>query len=415
MKKTIMVDIIRPGSINAIIGPVGTLKRVVRNRPFFLARGYDITVFSNDGQMREAADIPSAPIANSAAPKGVLYRMKIWMRKLARHSYLLGRFYMNKSYLATKQLIAKYVDLGRTPDIIQFHSDLECYLYLKMRKEDRAKIVMFLHSDGIPYEMECQYFPKLRGTRYINRMINNQKWTSSQVDQCVFIANIGRVNYLRYFPDFDASKSCVILNGIDNYTDAQNTEISAIRSGLQDSPFKYRLCCSGTMNSRKGHRIIIEALHLISEKQRMKIHVDFFGEGPDRPVLEEAVSKYHLEDHISFFGAIPNIEIYRYLSRENIYILMSKNEGLPISIIEALRAGLPVISTKVSGIPELVREEYNGLLIDPDVDQLVEILENIDSYNWEEMGRHSALRFENEFTFDRMQNQICDMYDKITS
>ena len=101
------------------------------------------------------------------------------------------------------------------------------------------------------------------------------------------------------------------------------------------------------------------------------------------------------------------------MAEQNIYILMSQNEGLPISIIEAMRAGLPVISTKVAGIPEIVKEGYNGLLLQPSTEELVPILENLDKYDWKDMGNNSRKRFEDELTFDRMRKAFCDMFDSI--
>ena len=91
---------------------------------------------------------------------------------------------------------------------------------------------------------------------------------------------------------------------------------------------------------------------------------------------------------------------------------MSNNEGLPISIIEAMRAGLPVISTNVSGIPEQIEPLYNGLLIEPSVDELVKVLNNLPQYDWKSMGENSRKRFEKEFTFKQMMNSYCDMLDQ---
>ena len=91
---------------------------------------------------------------------------------------------------------------------------------------------------------------------------------------------------------------------------------------------------------------------------------------------------------------------------------MSKNEGLPISIIEAMRAGLPVISTKISGIPELV-DKTNGILVNPDTEELKIVFNNIFRYNWSEMGHCSLVSFENEFTFEMMEKEYCDMLDSM--
>ena len=90
---------------------------------------------------------------------------------------------------------------------------------------------------------------------------------------------------------------------------------------------------------------------------------------------------------------------------------MSQLEGLPISIIEALRSGLPIISTNISGIPELLRND-NGVLIDPDIDQLVTVLENLDDYNWDSMGKRSRELFESYYSFKRMRTNYLQMLNK---
>ena len=101
------------------------------------------------------------------------------------------------------------------------------------------------------------------------------------------------------------------------------------------------------------------------------------------------------------------------LSQFTAIILTSRNEGLPISIIEAMREGLAIISTNISGIPELVENKHNGLLIDRSVEQLKEIFNNMDSYNWEDMGENSLKLFEDKFTLDRVFTEYCDIYDSL--
>ena len=93
---------------------------------------------------------------------------------------------------------------------------------------------------------------------------------------------------------------------------------------------------------------------------------------------------------------------------------MSKNEGLPISLLEAMRAGLPIIATKVSGIPECIDEGYNGFLLEPESRNLINLLMKLSEYNWEEMGRNSFEKYNREFTFNRMMKEFCDMFDRLT-
>lgn len=403
MKK---VDIVKPGSLNNIIGPVGTIKRILNNRDFFITRGYDIQVFTNDSFIQKT-DENKHIVANKSN-----FSLKARLRIFAHKSFLLSIMYLLKGNYETKKLIKNYLKLKRHPDIVVFHSYIECYYFLKLCKDKNIKVVMFLHSDGIPYKMEQNYFPKIKDSYWVKYMIKCQQWTAEHVDRIVFIARIGRENFLKYFPTVKQEKTLVILNGIDDLTDDEWKFSETINSDKYKH-FKYRLCCVGTINFRKGQRLIVDALSKINKEKLKLIHVTFVGEGPERLILEEWVRKNNIADNVEFVGSIPNNQVYKYLLASNIYILTSNNEGLPISIIEAMRVGLPIISTKVSGIPELVTED-NGVLINPDSKELAEIFTNIDKYNWTRMGECSREKFLNQFTFSRMRDEYCDMLDHLS-
>ena len=120
-----------------------------------------------------------------------------------------------------------------------------------------------------------------------------------------------------------------------------------------------------------------------------------------------------MSKNISLLGSIDNSKIDDYLSKADIFILMSRNEGLPISIIEAMREGLPVISTNISGIPELIENGNNGILLEPDVSQLTNLLNHIDLYNWKVMGESSKKIYKEKFTLDRMFSEYCEMYNSL--
>lgn len=409
------VDIIRPGSLSAIIGPVGTLKRILKNREYFHSRGYDVSLFTSDSlQVGPIIDPPTTTNQKVVSKKSIIRRRIVSIIKMnARKNLWIAKWYIEKRHKQTEKLVDYYLSLNRTPDIIEFHSDYECQMYLKKRKDKKAKTVMFLHTDGIPFKMMLQYYPCLEGSKYFQKLSNDFAWTVSNADRIVFIARIGQSNFIKYFPNRSMNDTSVILNGIDDLSVEQKQEVNDIKQSLKDSVFKYRLCCTGTINNRKGHRIIIEAMHQMNKDLLKQVHVDFVGEGSERPVLEKLVKDYGLEENISFLGLIPNVDVYRCLAKNNIYILMSKNEGLPISIIEAMRAGLPIISTQISGIPELVDDGFNGFLLNPNVDELTDLLNKLPEYNWAEMGSNSRNRFVEEFTFERMGKEFCDMFDKV--
>lgn len=395
---------------------MGTMKRILMNRDYFESRGYHVSIFTFESiELGAFDDISQVPQAQSS-PKKPTVRMKVtsYLRKYVMKNKFLTVLSMRKNHKKTEKLIDYYLSLERTPDIVQLHSHYDGSYYCKTRKNTNPKFVVFLHSNGIPYDQELCTYPLLQKTKYYNYVKDLLDNMINQANFMGFIANKGQKNFLEHYPNRSKSDTIVVRNGIDDLDDNQVLTFESVKSNSKSS-YKYRLCTVGTISFRKGQRLIIETLHSLSQELLKEIHVDFIGEGPERPILESMVEDYGLSDNVTFYGGVPNVDVYKYLAKNNIYILMSKNEGLPISILEAMRVGLPIISTNVAGIPECIDNGYNGFLLEPDdKKQLSSLLERLPEYDWEKMGENSKEKFHREFTFERMKREFCDMYDKLT-
>ena len=86
------------------------------------------------------------------------------------------------------------------------------------------------------------------------------------------------------------------------------------------------------------------------------------GDGPERPHLEALAQTLDLAGRISFAGYQTQTE--HFLAAMDVFALSSRHEGLPLALLEAWSAGLPVVSSSVGGIPQVVRHGHNGLLFD---------------------------------------------------
>lgn len=120
----------------------------------------------------------------------------------------------------------------------------------------------------------------------------------------------------------------------------------------------------GYIGNRKG---IFDLLKVIAEKRERyvgKIRLIIGGNG-DVEKLESLIQSHNLFEIVEFVGWISNTEKDTWLQTADVYILPSYNEGLPISILEAMSYGQPIISTNVGGIPEIVQTNKNGILIEP--------------------------------------------------
>ena len=95
-------------------------------------------------------------------------------------------------------------------------------------------------------------------------------------------------------------------------------------------------------------------------------HLVLIGEGNLRPSLEALAERLGIGDHVHFRGAIPPDQISQMLQSADVFVHCSDHEGLGLAIMEAMGAGLPVVASRVGGVPDLVREGVTGFMISSD-------------------------------------------------
>lgn len=116
----------------------------------------------------------------------------------------------------------------------------------------------------------------------------------------------------------------------------------------------------------KGLAYLLEAFALFVSQQP---HDDpastlvIIGSGPERQKLERAAAAFGVHQHVQFAGTVPDAA--HLLPAFDIYAIASTKEGLPFALIEAMQAGLPIVTTRVGAIPEAITHETTGLLVEP--------------------------------------------------
>ena len=93
--------------------------------------------------------------------------------------------------------------------------------------------------------------------------------------------------------------------------------------------------------------------------------LDILGRGSQREELEAYVEEHHLTG-VTFVGQVPNQQIYDYLAKADIMLSAPKIDNMPVSILEAMNAGLLVISSRVGGVPYMIEDGKTGLLFESD-------------------------------------------------
>jgi glycosyltransferase involved in cell wall biosynthesis len=132
-----------------------------------------------------------------------------------------------------------------------------------------------------------------------------------------------------------------------------------------------RILSVGSLVSKKGHTYLIRACHFLKERG-IAFQCSIIGGGPGESTLRNLIETYDLQNHVELLGARPHPEIIQSYHEHDVFVLASvvapsgDRDGIPVVLMEAGAIGMPLISTEVSGIPELVRHGQTGLLVPPE-------------------------------------------------
>ena len=169
--------------------------------------------------------------------------------------------------------------------------------------------------------------------------------------------------------------------------------------GKSTKNFSKELIFVGRLAPVKGVPILIEAFADILEKH-LDTRLTLVGDGPDRVSIETLIAKHGLQNHISITGYLNQSEVAERLSKSDIFILPSFAEGVPVVLMEAMASGLPVVTTRIAGIPELVEDGKSGFIVPPSdkntlVMRVLELLE--DPAKCKQMGKLGCKKIKQEY------------------
>ncbi|MCF8383077.1 MAG: glycosyltransferase family 4 protein [Chlorobium sp.] len=125
-----------------------------------------------------------------------------------------------------------------------------------------------------------------------------------------------------------------------------------------------RLLCVGRLVPAKGQHILLEACAIL-KREGTPFRLTFTGDGPDRTSLEEHTRTHGIRDLVTFTGALGQDKVRLQYDQADIFVLASFAEGVPVVLMEAMAKEIPVVSTRITGIPELIDHEHDGLLAIP--------------------------------------------------
>lgn len=171
----------------------------------------------------------------------------------------------------------------------------------------------------------------------------------------------------------------------------------------------------GRMTEQKGHRYLLQAVADLAE-EFPQLRCLLVGDGPLRRDLETMSITLGIADRCLFTGFRDDIPAI--LSILNVFVLPSLSEGLPAALLEAMGAGCPVVATRVSGIPEVIDDGINGLLVEPQdthafADSIRYLLRNPEKAR--KMGLQSRRMVKERFTAEKMVARTDLLYKELIS
>ncbi|MEM9773560.1 MAG: glycosyltransferase [Chloroflexota bacterium] len=186
-----------------------------------------------------------------------------------------------------------------------------------------------------------------------------------------------------------------------------------LRSSLEIAPDEKVLLSIGRLHPQKGLHHLLDAFALIIEKENVPsdLRLVLVGEGPLENELKEQAQRLGIADHVTFTGG--RTDIPALLNIADIFILSSLWEGLPLVILEAMAAELPVIATDVGGTPEAIINGQTGLLIPAgDTVQLAErVLQLLsDDPLCKTLAANALRKVSLEFSAETVAKQLQDLY-----
>ena len=207
---------------------------------------------------------------------------------------------------------------------------------------------------------------------------------------------------------------CVLMeNGVETDQYIRRVSVGEAKARLQRPAHRLLIGAVGRLSAEKGFDLLIHATDKLL-RRGLDIELVIVGEGDQRPDLEALIAALGRADRIRLLGYQSDTRaIYEAM---DVFALSSHREALPNVLLEAMALEVPVLATRVAGIPRLVRHDENGLLVEPgDVTAMTNALEKLlrDADLRTRLGRAGRATVERDYSFAARMHKVRAMYDEL--
>lgn len=255
-----------------------------------------------------------------------------------------------------------------------------------------------------------EIFPGISRIKMALHELPNQACNRVFVDQVIAVSQDLRSRLSKYYGQ---SRVVCIHNGISlphvNCLEGQGQ----IRSKIGLAKGEFLIGTVGRLSAVKGYEFLIKAIpHLCRICHKFKVL--FVGEGPLKGSLERLAESLGVREQVIFMGHHDApLDIVKEL---DVFVLPSLNEGIPLALLEAMSLKRPVVATRVGGVPEVIRHESNGLLIESHDEQAIAIACGRllhDPVLGRSLGETARIDVEKSFSSAVMGDNVAALYRKL--
>lgn len=216
----------------------------------------------------------------------------------------------------------------------------------------------------------------------------------------IAISEFGRAELMRYSDSTQWAKFHVVRLGVDPTLYSPRP--------FPSNPSVFEILFVGRLAPVKAPQMLIAAFDHLA-RQMPGLHLRLVGDGPERPALERSVSKRGLSGQVTFEGWQNAGRVRAFYQQAGIVCLPSLAEGIPVVLMEAMAMEIPCVSTRVTGVPELIRDQIDGLLVSPSSqEELAAALERLvnDPQLRQRLGKSARLRIMEDYDLRRNTRQL---------
>lgn len=343
-----------------------------------LARAFNGTVVSGTD---------SQELANRAQEIGVKY---LGLPELKRN---ISPFLNIAAILALRKIYREI-----KPDIVHLNSSMAGFLGSLAAVGLKTKVIYTAH--GFVFNESLPRFKKMT-------YIWLEKFASKFRDKIITVSDYDYNSALRY-KIAPKAKLITIHNGLEQKDFL--TKEDALHA-LRLPSDKFIIGTIANAYPTKGIETLLKAINLLDNQTKQDLIYVLIGDGPEMPKYKAYITKHNLTNNIRLLGNMPNAS--KYLKAFNIFVLPSIKEGFPYAILEAMQAGVPIIASKVGGIPEAIVDA--GIQTNPDDPQglsiaIAKLLNNPDTQT---ILAKKSLERAKAFSLENMLSRTLETYNMI--